>query len=117
SSRRRHTSWPRDWSSDVCSSDLHRRSPSSLPVSPLPFSTKIFRLLHGDFVDRVEGPGIRSPFDGFHGNRLHLGVGLLQLFRQSLELGGLFGHHLFQSCNPKLSYSFVPFGLFSSEQL
>src|SRR5215510_14128652 len=24
SSRRRHTSWPRDWSSDVCSSDLHR---------------------------------------------------------------------------------------------
>src|SRR5690625_7734263 len=25
SSRRRHTSWPRDWSSDVCSSDLHNR--------------------------------------------------------------------------------------------
>src|SRR5207253_8365589 len=24
SSRRRHTSWPRDWSSDVCSSDLLR---------------------------------------------------------------------------------------------
>src|SRR5207253_7925427 len=24
SSRRRHTSWPRDWSSDVCSSDLER---------------------------------------------------------------------------------------------
>src|SRR5690625_6339604 len=23
SSRRRHTSWPRDWSSDVCSSDLN----------------------------------------------------------------------------------------------
>src|SRR6266508_1366690 len=23
SSRRRHTIWPRDWSSDVCSSDLH----------------------------------------------------------------------------------------------
>src|SRR5690625_5824247 len=22
--RRRHTRWPRDWSSDVCSSDLHR---------------------------------------------------------------------------------------------
>src|SRR5207253_7524315 len=27
SSRRRHTSWPRDWSSDVCSSDLSRRIP------------------------------------------------------------------------------------------
>src|SRR5215208_7489876 len=25
SSRRRHTSWPRDWSSDVCSSDLGKR--------------------------------------------------------------------------------------------
>src|SRR5690625_7354857 len=29
SSRRRHTRWPRDWSSDVCSSDL-RGTPSSL---------------------------------------------------------------------------------------
>src|SRR5437870_13646342 len=27
SSRRRHTRWPRDWSSDVCSSDLSRRCP------------------------------------------------------------------------------------------
>src|SRR5437870_6977725 len=26
SSRRRHTRWPRDWSSDVCSSDLGRAS-------------------------------------------------------------------------------------------
>src|SRR5207253_5671612 len=27
SSRRRHTRWPRDWSSDVCSSDLVDRGP------------------------------------------------------------------------------------------
>src|SRR5690625_5927739 len=27
SSRRRHTRWPRDWSSDVCSSDLTRYRP------------------------------------------------------------------------------------------
>src|SRR6266508_5883147 len=26
SSRRRHTRWPRDWSSDVCSSDLEREA-------------------------------------------------------------------------------------------
>src|SRR5690625_3448786 len=26
SSRRRHTRWPRDWSSDVCSSDLFRQA-------------------------------------------------------------------------------------------
>src|SRR5439155_16424921 len=31
SSRRRHTRWPRDWSSDVCSSDLSR--PRSLWTS------------------------------------------------------------------------------------
>src|SRR5690625_7868286 len=30
SSRRRHTRWPRDWSSDVCSSDLRVRPPASL---------------------------------------------------------------------------------------
>src|SRR5207253_7887015 len=34
SSRRRHTRWPRDWSSDVCSSDLvvdgHRKTFESL---------------------------------------------------------------------------------------
>src|SRR5439155_18211586 len=29
SSRRRHTRWPRDWSSDVCSSDLCLHVPSS----------------------------------------------------------------------------------------
>src|SRR5207253_3798651 len=29
SSRRRHTRWPRDWSSDVCSSDLFVRLPTS----------------------------------------------------------------------------------------
>src|SRR5437870_5920969 len=38
SSRRRHTRWPRDWSSDVCSSDLSRQAggafqhPSSVRV-------------------------------------------------------------------------------------
>src|SRR5207253_8129043 len=30
SSRRRHTRWPRDWSSDVCSSDLLRKEPVSI---------------------------------------------------------------------------------------
>src|SRR5437870_9608328 len=31
SSRRRHTRWPRDWSSDVCSSDLIN-APCTLPT-------------------------------------------------------------------------------------
>src|SRR3989442_8717608 len=33
SSRRRHTRCGRDWSSDVCSSDLRRRSPSSAEIT------------------------------------------------------------------------------------
>src|SRR5439155_5687977 len=32
SSRRRHTRWPRDWSSDVCSSDLLLVSGFALPL-------------------------------------------------------------------------------------
>src|SRR5690625_6590084 len=41
SSRRRHTSWPRDWSSDVCSSDLyvvgrHLQKPSEQVASLAP---------------------------------------------------------------------------------
>src|SRR5690625_6265008 len=34
SSRRRHTSWPRDWSSDVCSSDLGHIVQHGLPAIP-----------------------------------------------------------------------------------
>src|SRR5215510_15322785 len=33
SSRRRHTRWPRDWSSDVCSSDLDCPKSSALTIS------------------------------------------------------------------------------------
>src|SRR5690625_4948013 len=37
SSRRRHTRWPRDWSSDVCSSDLeHDAGHGDLPGPPFP---------------------------------------------------------------------------------
>src|SRR5690625_5382775 len=32
SSRRRHTRWPRDWSSDVCSSDLSRAALEVLAI-------------------------------------------------------------------------------------
>src|SRR5690625_6738444 len=42
SSRRRHTRWPRDWSSDVCSSDL----------------AAMARLVFGDSAARAELEGI-----------------------------------------------------------
>src|SRR5207253_5302136 len=38
SSRRRHTRWPRDWSSDVCSSDLK----AFLPVGDSSFALVVF---------------------------------------------------------------------------
>src|SRR5437660_7756170 len=38
SSRRRHTRWPRDWSSDVCSSDLgHTRGKACSPDKTVPY--------------------------------------------------------------------------------
>src|SRR5437870_5901044 len=37
SSRRRHTRWPRDWSSDVCSSDLFHKS----RIARAPIATRI----------------------------------------------------------------------------
>src|SRR6266508_5244471 len=36
SSRRRHTRWPRDWSSDVCSSDLPRCASGCVPKASSP---------------------------------------------------------------------------------
>src|SRR5207253_4568171 len=46
SSRRRHTRWPRDWSSDVCSSDLEfcicRRN-TKTATSKIPISVTVTR--------------------------------------------------------------------------
>src|SRR6266508_3258355 len=41
SSRRRHTRWPRDWSSDVCSSDLRR-------ISAMPSDKAIVHVIDDD---------------------------------------------------------------------
>src|SRR5436309_4049143 len=54
SSRRRHTRFSRDWSSDVCSSDLFTRDPST--------GEKVF---YGDYLVNAQGEdvvaGIRTP--------------------------------------------------------
>src|SRR5690625_6124137 len=57
SSRRRHTRWPRDWSSDVCSSDLvfHLGVGGGLGTTPLGGLAAEF--LHGfltTVVDQIE---------------------------------------------------------------
>src|SRR3712207_6891474 len=62
SSRRRHTRYWRDWSSDVCSSDLRRESADRLVVaSVLPGSSAASSgLCAGDEVVAVDGRPTRS---------------------------------------------------------
>src|SRR5690625_5383958 len=78
SSRRRHTRWPRDWSSDVCSSDLMERFVAFLieeykgvfPVWLAPVQTKIIPVsldAHGKeaekLADTLRREGIRVEID------------------------------------------------------
>src|SRR5690606_39479583 len=61
-SRRRHTSFSRDWSSDVCSSDLHLRSAlASLRCEASPRA----RLRHGTRDSRLQARAER-PRRAFH---------------------------------------------------
>src|SRR6266508_3972824 len=45
SSRRRHTTWPRDWSSDVCSSDLLLLDEPTEGLAPL-LVREVGRVIH-----------------------------------------------------------------------
>src|SRR5690625_6738670 len=55
SSRRRHTRWPRDWSSDVCSSDLSSVAVSCAPCTRIPRGFS--RAVEG--ASRYPGPTLR----------------------------------------------------------
>src|SRR5690625_6452073 len=65
SGRRRHTRWPRDWSSDVCSSDLHDLLFVDVPPGatalevevsgPAGISGQLFRLDHDDVFGAAPG--------------------------------------------------------------
>src|SRR5207253_8557284 len=75
SSRRRHTRWPRDWSSDVCSSDLIRQRLDRVVVQPIaPASRNLFK---ADFARRCGDPppqrtrGV-ARLDGWKGGQLEI---------------------------------------------
>src|SRR2546429_8355707 len=53
SSRRRHTRCSRDWSSDVCSSDLGQLKPKKVAVEPLPFDEGIYKDLQKKYGERL----------------------------------------------------------------
>src|SRR5206468_5526461 len=67
SSRRRHTRSDRDWSSDVCSSDLDVRWPPWLPLPPRPPWPQAPRILSEHLVPLPEPlacllrPGAEAP--------------------------------------------------------
>src|SRR5437660_5665937 len=71
SSRRRHTRWPRDWSSDVCSSDLrysnidrHRLHVETVPRDALPMHPEI--LVAPRSEERRVGKECRSRWSPYH---------------------------------------------------
>src|SRR5437870_7558616 len=55
SSRRRHTRWPRDWSSDVCSSDLVDRQDDDARESQSLFGISAARCAEDSFVEFGQG--------------------------------------------------------------
>src|SRR5207253_8492052 len=61
SSRRRHTRWPRDWSSDVCSSDLELRGGHEEPRGRA-VARDVGRTLHGELRGETLffGRGLRA---------------------------------------------------------
>src|SRR5437870_8906834 len=67
SSRRRHTRWPRDWSSDVCSSDLVAETLFGILLIA-GFKIRMASVLSGLLLlsfamGMVTGLGIKTPFD------------------------------------------------------
>src|SRR5215510_11334001 len=52
SSRRRHTRWPRDWSSDVCSSDL--RPAARFAEAPQPLEAEAVARVEGQLDDALD---------------------------------------------------------------
>src|SRR5690625_5877098 len=58
SSRRRHTRWPRDWSSDVCSSDLNSSALARFEEKAMEYQIKECARLH---LNHITGSG--DPFE------------------------------------------------------
>src|SRR5690625_7321841 len=66
SSRRRHTRWPRDWSSDVCSSDLELGG-TCLHRGCIPTKALLHAAEVADEARESARVGVRATFDGVDG--------------------------------------------------
>src|SRR5207253_5276520 len=91
SSRRRHTRWPRDWSSDVCSSDLRRSllghdyRQFALVVGVLGGEINDLRLVR---VGRMEDRAIVPVVDPVRGKSLCDGLQMREIGRASCRERG-----------------------------
>src|SRR5437870_10642195 len=74
SSRRRHTRWPRDWSSDVCSSDLIGQD-QTVELNGRQVSTLLTYTRHTDPGSNAGIPGVSVPI-GMTGDGLPVGLEL-----------------------------------------
>src|SRR5207253_7466168 len=59
--RRRHTRWPRDWSSDVCSSDLRSTERRVSDRAPIFFLTRAMSFATGGPSTHLECAALRFP--------------------------------------------------------
>src|SRR5699024_11770888 len=76
SSRRRHTRSKRDWSSDVCSSDLNAYQPCDAAVSSTYRGQGIFKSLRLRGLDQAEKSNGQLLFNFPNSNSLHLNTRL-----------------------------------------
>src|SRR5207253_8155043 len=86
SSRRRHTRWPRDWSSDVCSSDLI--GDRGAVIASLAGDGVAIALTSGLAAAEAfleGGPGAAGAFQGSFGRRSNRPVGIAETLRWSAE--------------------------------
>src|SRR5437870_10193678 len=69
SSRRRHTRWPRDWSSDVCSSDLARLAHAGSQLVRITVNTEEAAAAVPEIMRKLHDLGVDVPVIGdFHYN-------------------------------------------------
>src|SRR3984893_7467972 len=97
SSRRRHTRWPRDWSSDVCSSDLHVIAMDNLITGDLRNIEHLFKLENFEFYQHDVSKFVHVPGELHY--ILHFAspaspIDYLKIPIQTLKVGSLGTHNL-----------------------
>src|SRR5690625_5883179 len=99
SSRRRHTRWPRDWSSDVCSSDLIAADGEVLTVSR-DRHRDLFRAFPNSYGTLGYATRLRielepvAPFVALHHLRFHTLDELVATLDRILDTGGFHGQRV-----------------------